>query len=96
MIKDTVTKKGSAAITSDHWHVVHSKFRRKGKGAKPFARTIISEHEDRVACRKAARALLASLDRDPATPVAEHDEVFVRRPNFKSLKSARHRSKTKE
>jgi hypothetical protein len=96
MIKDTVTKKGRPAITSDRWHVVHSQFRRKGKSAKPFERSIISEHDDQSTCRKAARALRARLDQDQATPLAQRDEVFVRRPNYKSLKTTRQRVRAKE
>jgi hypothetical protein len=96
MIIETVTSKGSPAITSDRWHVVHSRFRRRGKGAMPFDRVIVSEHDDRTGCRAAARALRAELRAKASQPLAERDEVFVRRPNFKSLKAARRRTKPSE
>ena len=96
MITETVTNKGVPAITSDRWHVVHAKCRRRGKQSGPFERMIVSEHEDKVGCRKAAKALLADLLKDKDVPLAQRDEVFVRRPNFKSLKATRRRTKPKE
>lgn len=88
MIREVSTKKGADAITSDRWHVVHARF----TGAQrdlPFARGIISEHDDRATCAKVAKALRARLALEGGDlPAEERDEVFVRRPNFRSLKLA--------
>jgi len=96
MISETVTRAGTPAITSDHWHVVHSRFRPKGEKSRPFEREIVSEHDNRIGCRDAARALRARLDQESDAPTAQRDQVFVRKPNFKSLKVTRHRTPPKE
>jgi hypothetical protein len=96
MISETVTSAGSPAITSDHWHVVHSRFHPKGEKSRPFERVIVSEHDNRIGCRDAARALRASLDQESDAPLAQRDQVFVRKPHFKSLRAARHRTQPKE
>lgn len=86
MIEEVVTKKGAAAITSDQWYVVHSR-RVERSGDSVFVRGIYSEHADRASCRKAAATLRAKLQSASASvPVAERDEVFSRRPRFKTLK----------
>jgi hypothetical protein len=92
MIDDTITTtKGSPAITSGEWHVVHSHFTDTAD-SRPFARTIVSEHPDRALCKRAARRLRARLaETDGERPAAQRDEVFVRPPNYKSLKTARSR-----
>ncbi len=91
MIQEVVTTKGIPAITSDQWHVVHSRLT-DVSGKRPYARGIYSEHADRLACQKAAKALRVKLAADGATaPEAERDEVFVCRPRFKTLKLARTR-----
>jgi hypothetical protein len=83
------TAKGSAAITSDQWHIVQSRLLHPGE-PRPFVRSVHSEHGDRLACRKAARALRAQLAKEwGAVPEDERDEVFVRRPGYKSLKAAK-------
>jgi hypothetical protein len=93
MITEIANTKGTPAITSDHWHVVHSRWT-DNAGARPFVRSVHSEHDDQRACREAARELRRKVDRDlVGVPVAEHDEVFVRRPNFKSLLRAKSRVK---
>ncbi len=91
MITEVQTSKGKAAITSDQWHVVHSR-RIDGGGKRPYSRIVHSEHADAPACRKAAKELRIKLTRDGVgVPEAERDEVFVCRPNFKSLKLAKAR-----
>jgi hypothetical protein len=91
MIQEVVTKKGAAAITSDQWYVVHSRLVDR-LGDLPYVRGIHSEHADKVSCRKAAAALRARLQAENASvPVDERDEVFVRKPRFKTLKAARAR-----
>lgn len=93
MITGVKTRKGTEAITSDHWHVVHSRYLGTGQ-SRPFSRSISSEHDDRGECVKAARALVARLRADAgALPQDERDEVFVRKPNFKSLKLSKRRIK---
>jgi hypothetical protein len=94
MIQEVVNSKGAEAITSDHWHVVHSRFVGASR-KRPFVRGVESEHADRAACVKAAKALRKKLATEAGSaPVEERDEVFVRRPGFKSLKKARRRAKT--
>jgi hypothetical protein len=91
MISEVQTSKGSRAITSDGWHVVHGRCTRE-KGKTWFVRAVSSEHENREECVRAARALRRKLAADHADrPAAERDEVLVRRPNFKSLERARQR-----
>lgn len=94
MIRDVMTSKGKPAITSDHWHVVHSRFLDAAL-SRPFSRAINSEHDSRDECLLAARALRTKVAA-PGVPKQEQDEVFVRPPNYKSLKIAkRHLRKTK-
>lgn len=89
MIKDVLTSKGMPAITSDQWHVVHSRMANAG-AKRPFVRTIYCEHAERADCQKAAKALRVKLAKEGVgVPEAESDEVFVRHPNYKSLKSAK-------
>ncbi len=93
MIVDAVTARGAAALTSDHWHVVHARFARAGR-KRPFERTIASEHDDRRACVVAAKLLrekVAAAAVAADVPDAERDQVFVRQPNFRSLKHSKSR-----
>ncbi|MFO0981335.1 MAG: hypothetical protein U1E76_06200 [Planctomycetota bacterium] len=54
----------------------------------------MSEHDDRKQAVDAAKALLLSLrDRTGDRPIEQRDQVFVRRPNFKSLAFARRRER---
>ena len=96
MITEVQTSKGTPAITSDQWHTVHSRWL-GGAAKKPFVRSVHSEHEDSVACRKAAKELRQKLAREAAgMPEAERDEVFVRKPGYKTLKRAKGRSEPAE
>jgi len=91
VITDVQTSKGSSAITSDQWHIVHSRLVDAG-AKRPYVRSIHSEYADGPSCRKAARALRLRLAAEnPGVLEAERDEVFVCRPRFKSLKRARTR-----
>jgi hypothetical protein len=92
MITTVETRKGTEAITSDRWHVVHARY--LGENVRlPFRRSISSEHDDRSTCVEAARALLAKLrEQAGGVPEAERDQVFVRRPGFKSVKQAKRRT----
>lgn len=91
MIAEVKTGQGLDAITSNQWHVVHSRLLCAGT-KRPFARRIASEHPDRESCCAAAKLLRERVGAASAgVPIAEREEVFVRRPNFKSLKLARQR-----
>ena len=94
MIQEVINRKNSPAVTSNRWHVVHAQW--SGDAAKDprFVRSIVSEHEDRASAATAAREFIASLKPTMAgRPVAGRDQVFVRRPDFKSLKSTSKRVK---
>ena len=91
MIKQVRTSKGAEAITSDQWHVVLSHFAGP-QHERPFHRSIHSEHPDRARCLEAARSLRTELTAEAGTVAAgERDEVFVRRPGYKSLRTAKNR-----
>lgn len=90
MIEDVLTSKGSPAITSDQWHVVRSHFT-DAEEAKPYVREVVSEHANRLESRKAARTLQALLDVEVKKTLHPRDQVFVRPPNYKSLKRSRQR-----
>jgi hypothetical protein len=91
VISPAQTAKGAEAITSDQWHVVQSRLLHPGE-RRPYVRSIHSEHGDRLACRKAARALRVQLAKEwGKVPEDERDEIFVRRPGYKSLKAAKTR-----
>lgn len=91
MIQEVKTSKGIAAITSDLWHVVHSRLT-DSRGKRPYARGIHSEHADRISCHKAAKALRVKLAAEGTeVPEAERDEVFICKPKFKTLKLAKTR-----
>ncbi len=89
MIREVLTSKGTPAITSDQWHVVHSRLVHVG-AKRPYVRTIHCEHAERSDCQKAAKALRVKLAHDGVgVPEGERDEVFIRHPNYKSLKCAK-------
>ena len=94
MILDVRTSKGSAAITSDHWHVVRSHFTDLVDG-KPYLREVVSEHESRAECRKAVHALWLRAKEAGTDPAVPKDEFFARPPNYKSLKRTRQRRRAK-
>lgn len=89
MIKDTLSRHKRPALTSDRWHVVHARWSGNVKGEPRFERSITSEHEDRDSATEAARKLQTELGADIARrPASSSDQIFVRRPNFSSLKAA--------
>lgn len=89
MIRDTLSRRRNPSITSDRWHVVHAHSAGGTTEGDSFARTIVSEHDDREAAVLAARELVRSLARElAARPPSQRDQVFVRPPTFKSLKTA--------
>lgn len=89
MIREVETDSGAAAITSDQWHIVHARYVFDG-AKRPFLRSVHGEYADRTACRLAARALRAQLAAQETGVAIEHrDEVFVRKPDYKTLRVAR-------
>ena len=89
MIRDTVSHKKNPALTSDHWHVVHARWTGEAEGEAQFVRAIVSEHEDSASAANAARKIVTALTPEMVKrPRAGRDQIFVRRPDFKSLKTA--------
>ena len=89
MIRETISRKQTPAVTSDHWHVVHASWTRNVSGEPRFERAIVSEHDDRDAAVNAARDLVSALsDEMRARPLASRDQIFVRRPDYRSLRNA--------
>lgn len=94
MISDTTTARSRPAITSDQWHVVRARWHEGS--ATPYAREVVSEHPDRVSAADAARTCVAAIALEMTDrPRSERDQVFVRRPRFKSLKQAARVTKLK-
>jgi hypothetical protein len=92
MIVETVTKQNRQAIASDRWHVVHGRYAGVPQGGSRFVRAIVSEHDSRAESVVAAKVLAARLTLESVNSAADRrDIVFVRRPNFKSLRFARTR-----
>ena len=90
MIKETFNRKSSPALTSDRWHVVHARWSGASSGAPRFERSIVSEHDDSATAASAARKVLSSLAREMAARSREtRDQIFVRKPDYKSLKTAK-------
>jgi hypothetical protein len=90
MIKDTVNRKSHPAVTSDRWHVIHSRWGGERAGDPRFVRSIVSEHGDSADATKSARALVAALAPEMVSRTSEtRDQVLVRKPGYKSLKTAR-------
>ncbi len=90
MIKDTLSRKKSPALTSDQWHVVHARWSGTSVDPDLFERRIVSEHgDDRDAAANAARAVVAAITAEMLKrPRDQRDQVFIRPPAYKSLKTA--------
>jgi hypothetical protein len=89
MIQQTRSKKSHPAITSDHWHVVHARWSGGTPEEARFERSIVSEHEDRDAALAAARDLVQAITPEMrARPQDRRDQIFVRKPDYKSLVTA--------
>jgi hypothetical protein len=87
MIRDTVSRKNNDALTSDRWHVVHARWNGVERGQPRFERSIVSEHDDSDEAVVAARNIQGRLAGELVGREAERrDQIFVRRPGFKSLK----------
>jgi hypothetical protein len=91
MITAIRNSRGKAAITSDRWHIVHSRFT-DGTLDHPYVRVILSEHDDPVDCRRELELVRNRIRAERGVvPVARRDAVYVRPPNYKSLTKSRHR-----
>ena len=89
MIQETLSNKRRPALTSDRWHVVHARWSGERDGRPRFERTILSEHDDRSSAVKDAREFLSHLGpKMTERATAERDQLFVRKPGFRSLKNA--------
>jgi len=89
MIHETQSKKSQPALTSDRWHVVHARWSGESSPRPRFERSIVSEHADRVAATQSARALVTSLTTEMYGRPHEHrDQIFVRQPAYRTLKTA--------
>jgi hypothetical protein len=89
MIQETRSSKRNPAITSDAWHVVHARWSGAGSDEPRFSRTIVSEHRERAGAIAAARKLVTALSTEMYDRPLEHrDQIFVRQPKYKSLKTA--------
>jgi hypothetical protein len=92
MIQEVLNHKMTPALTSDRWHVVLAKWTDQAPGVSRFVRSIVSEHDTRDSATTAALGLKATLKPAMADrPLEGRDQVFVRRPDFKSLKSTNKR-----
>ena len=90
MIRETTSSKSRPALTSDQWHVLHAQFCGDLPGRAHFQRTIVSEHGDRRTAVAAAREMVDALASDnEGRRRSARDQVLVRRPAYKSLKTAR-------
>jgi hypothetical protein len=89
MIQETLSRTRQPALTSDRWHVVHACWSGAQEGRTRFERAIVSEHDDRLAACASARELVTRLSAEmEARAPAERDQLFVRKPGFRSLKTA--------
>lgn len=94
MIRETLNKKSTLAVTSDRWHVVYARWSGVVAEVPRFERSIVSEHDDKAAAVEAARRLASTYPAEMADrPRERRDQVFVRRPGYKSLKSAKRTEK---
>jgi hypothetical protein len=101
MIRELLNRKNTPAVTSDHWHVVVARLSGEpsGKPSKSprFERSIVSEHDDRASAVTAAREIVSTFVVEMAgRERSARDQVFVRKPKFKSLKTARRVSKRRK
>lgn len=89
MISQTTSRTHRPALTSNRWHVVHARWSGAGEDGHRFVRTIVSEHEDRERATESARKLADRLgDEMRRRPRHERDQLFIRKPGFKSLAAA--------
>ena len=98
MISETTSRKNQPALQSDRWHVVHARLSRtvvnanrsRSHAGEPlFERFIVSEHDDRTGAARAAEEIAVQLEEEMAGRAPEsRDQIFVRKPGYKTLKTA--------
>jgi hypothetical protein len=89
MIQETLSSKRRPALTSNRWHVVHARWSGERSEEPSFVRTIVSEHDDRASAARDAREIVSRLSAEMSTrPLSERDQLFIRKPGFRSLKIA--------
>jgi len=89
MIQETRSRKSNPAITSDAWHVVHARWCGNRSAQPRFERAIVSEHRERAGAVTAAQKLVTALATEMYGRPHEHrDQIFVRQPEYKTLKTA--------
>jgi hypothetical protein len=89
VIQDTLSCKSNPAITSDQWHVIRATWSGDSASSPTFQRAIVSEHASRDSAVDAARALVDDFGKDMDTRSRNtRDQVFVRPPDYKTLKLA--------
>ena len=89
MIQETLSSKQRPALTSDRWHVVHARWSGNDSGQSSFLRSIVSEHDDQASAVRGARELVERLAAEmEKRPQSERDQLFVRKPGFRSLKTS--------
>lgn len=90
MIRETINREKSPALTSDLWHVVHARWSGDPSGEPRFVRSIVSEHEDSASAVTAGREMVSSFASEMADrPRARRDQILIRHPGYKSLKTAK-------
>ena len=90
MIRETLSRHSNPAITSDRWHVVHARWSGDRSEDPLFERTIVSEHDGRASAVSAAREILSTLaPQMEGRARSTRDQILVRRPAYKSLKTAK-------
>jgi hypothetical protein len=97
LITSVLNEKQRPAITSDQWHVVLARWSGERTGEPRFERTIVSEHADMASAMAAARVINGQLKLDMASRIRERrDQLFVRPPEFKSLKNCKRLERRKK
>lgn len=90
MIRETLNRKQTPAVTSDCWHVLRASWTGDVSKSAKFSRAVVSEHPDSSDAVRAARDLRAAVRTEMSDRTQEtRDHFFVRAPGFKSLKTAR-------
>lgn len=89
MIKESLNEAKRPVVSSDRWHIVHARWNRNLTEAAQFSRTVISEHDDQETAKKHARSFIDKLVGELAErPLHLRDQVFVRKPGYRSFKQA--------
>ena len=89
MIHEAQNEVSRLVVISDRWHVVHARWNEDLTGVAQFSRTVVSEHDDEEGARTAAHSLIAELRPElGGRPLPQRDQVFVRKPGYRSLKEA--------